>query len=218
MESPVRCTVCDDITLSQIQSYMSHYAQHQNPNITFTCPVTKCQAKFAKFVSMKAHVSKCHRHIEKIVVVSSCYKFHCPVFDCHYEADSEPKFLQHINKHLNENMTINCPFNSCPSKYNNQQSFRSHLFRKHKHENLSTISSIYRVSSRKYMVAAPLEAVRSIATCDASFIPDDVVHSSVAHESAHQLNLNDFEIQNDCEDNDDPNQIMLQNLALFFLS
>ena len=124
--------------LPDATAYMSHYAKRNNPNITYVRPITKCESMFKKFDSMKAHVSKSHRATSSLKNshVSSLCTYHC-----HFETAAE-QLIQHLQKHMNNENPVECPFPSCQVKYNNAASFRSHLYRKHKNQSVSDTFSV----------------------------------------------------------------------------
>ena len=93
------------------------------------CLHRACLYSFRTFGDLKKHLLDCHdlngnvklRRIISFIVCSHC----------NFKHSNAKEYMKHLRKHLQQHVTVECPYKSCSCKSNISSTFRSHEARVH---------------------------------------------------------------------------------------
>jgi phosphopantetheine adenylyltransferase len=100
------------------------------------CSVPGCHWIGSLYSSFKSHLSCAHTILIMRHYHGGTQNVCCTVSSCGKVFSSMKACVSHLQTHLNGNDKINCPFNNCSKSYTLSSSFRCHVHRVHRHENI----------------------------------------------------------------------------------
>lgn len=133
---PFPCKLCSAVP-ETIASSIRHQRIHSlSRNFKFNCPVQSCLFDTTSYGSLKFHVSMFHRQFahRNPAATESIVCLHREAENCMFSTTSLWELVQHLCKHLQENVRIECPIEGClfSRDFKSESTFRVHLSQYHK--------------------------------------------------------------------------------------
>lgn len=125
------CGICSYQGEDLISLNKHFYSHRDKRNSVFLCQIVGCGQQFSGHKNYRLHFYRVHSDNK---IHSSEYK--CDNFkyckNCDYSCVDLKKLYSHISDHFKNGETVKCPIENCTvTQFNNANSFRSHVFRRH---------------------------------------------------------------------------------------
>ena len=202
------CELCNYATES-LRSFTFHFNFHRNvANFHFPCGVPGCTRTFKTYTNFRSHIYRDHKTFHKQVTVAK-FKNVEAVLTCHVTSCSKKcrdliEFLAHLRGHIEDQVSVLCPFKNCERTYHNKKSFSSHLSRNHKTWSVSLLSDAV------CAVDPSSQATASESDHSESLVPQD---TGLDHDFVDDEDVDDDQELLTSVDQDQ----YLNSLALFYL-
>ncbi|XP_065673861.1 uncharacterized protein LOC136090815 [Hydra vulgaris] len=132
------CNHCDK-KMKSLLNYMTHYQSHRNlDNIQFPCCIQNCRILFKTYSTFKLHIRREHnksiiKNKPSTEINNIFQNFKCDIALCKKICAGLSQFILHLKLHLDSLDRVHCRYMNGKSSYTNQNSFASHITRRHKH-------------------------------------------------------------------------------------
>ena len=129
--------------------YLKHLRDlHQNSNLKLACKLNGCPSEFNGINMLQIHIKRAHRSRESLVkigqrsMVEQMVQLRCSSVSCNHQTVQNIKELKrHLKNHLEKFEMVACIFLGCDFETNVAGTFRGHLSRKHKSQEMDDLKA-----------------------------------------------------------------------------
>lgn len=135
------CNICEFKCVS-LTEYLKHSRsdRHVN-NVFFLCGHKECGRKFSSFKCFAVHMSRTDpdTSTRQTWNRSASVQLKCSLNFCTREYADVKELTCHLSDHIQEGLTVTCPFDACSKNFNVKTSFSAHISRCHRHNACSSM-------------------------------------------------------------------------------
>ena len=188
MDSEFACPLCGHISRS-IKHYVNHYHFHCNEyRRIYECPFRGCKRNLSSYAGLRAHVYREHegnfmkRNHEKIFARNIGIQLQCKTGMCQQICNGTQDLLNHLRNHIDEDTSVECPFDQCSKTYLKKKSLSAHTSRYHRYHTAKQLPF-------EVTCSANLDFCNDMAPNieDSSLIANDIFYCEEAHDQVSQI-------------------------------
>lgn len=127
------CNICGFSARSSTD-YLKHCRTHRNNNnVFFLCGHRDCRRKLNTYSSLAVHMSRAHVDSRNTQTWNRnvSVQLKCSFNFCSSEYADLKTLKCHLSGHIDEGLTVTCPFDGCSKTFNVKSSFLTHISRYH---------------------------------------------------------------------------------------
>src|SRR5207248_9043233 len=109
-----RCKICSAETV-KVRSYVEHCRRHANlPRTTLPCCIMGCLKSCSTYVALRQHILRKHmQHGKESKLADIKGSVQCHILSCKARFSTVQGLAQHLQKHIREGVSVNCPVAGC---------------------------------------------------------------------------------------------------------
>ena len=195
----IECQVCGSF-LQSVKSYVEHCRIHANvPNIQLPCCFKNCRKGSPSYAGLRQHIARDHGGSQSNTTLhETSFNLQCNVVSCTTRCCTVNSLVKHLQQHIREGSSVECPIYGCNKKYSVRSSFACHLNRDHASWSQSQVKA--------NVQCTPTESVTRDIPSQSDFFSEDGDDDAIDDDSLNGIS-----------DLESLKENFIKNLSMFFL-